>query len=560
MALAIGPERSVVKIDKKTALQLIKQLPKEQLLTELSNEDPFIWIWKNVPTEHGSRLDFDRRPYLIDIIRDFSPHIAYKKSAQVGITQCGGIAKCLYAVDKIGITSIYTFPTARDVSDFSTARFRYIVRKSKYLSAKIGEVDNQGLVRVGNSVIYFRGTSSTKQALSVPSGLNIHDELDFSHPGVRETYSSRLDAAEFTYNGKQQYGWEWDFSTPTLPKFGISALYDISDKHEWWVRCSRCNRRQRVNFFKNMRKTHRGRRFFGCLKCDKELDRVNGVWVPRHPGAHIRGYHITQPMCAFIRAEKMWEQWVKSRRTPEGKRKFFNFNLGLEYEDGTEAITASLVRSRVVEGTVEVGPIYIGIDQGDISHVVVSKMVNGLRRYIWIGTLSDFNEVERLIIYYNPRICVIDALPNHHNSRMLARKYHNVYVSYYTGSNKLERKYWDKELLNKEVKIPRTDVLDKTASEWHLGNVVIENYIPTYDITEFIEQMTNSKRKYQEDRDGHQKAEWVKVGDDHYRHADTYNWLATEIGRSSYSDNAVISSPYDELSIQENIFSESEVW
>ena len=83
----------------------------------------------------------------------------------------------------------------------------------------------------------LEGPWTNRQALSVPSHLNIHDELDFSDPEVRETYSSRLDAAEFEWQGEPQFGWEWDFSTPTLPKYGISALYDISDQHQWWVRC-----------------------------------------------------------------------------------------------------------------------------------------------------------------------------------------------------------------------------------------------------------------------------------------------------------------------------------
>ena len=82
--------------------------------------------------------------------------------------------------------------------------------------------------------------------------------------------------------------------------------------------------------------------------------------------------------------------------------------------------------------------------------------------------------MKRIIDHYNPRITVIDALPNHHNARHLAMNRHNVYINYYSGNNKLERKYWDKDMDKKEIKVPRTDLLDKTASEWHIGNVIIE--------------------------------------------------------------------------------------
>ena len=549
-----------LKITRDMALDLLSQMPAEELLSQLSDEDPFLWIYQNVPTENERKLDFSRRPYLVQILRDYSQHIAYKKSAQVGITMCGGIAKCLYAVDKLGINSIYTFPTARDVGEFSKGRFRYIIRNSRYLHSKVGDVDNQGLVRIGKSVIYFRGTNSKRQAISVPSDLNIHDELNFSDPTVRATFSSRLDASEFEYNGEMQYGWEWDFSTPTLPRYGISAIYEDSDKHEWWVRCTGCRRVQRVDFFKNKRKSRKGRWFFGCRKCDKELDRTKGEWVARNPGASIRGYHITQPMCAFIQAEKMVKQYTKAIKTPEGKRTFYNFNLGLDYEDGSEAITRGLVLSRVVEGTAVMGDIYMGVDQGDLLHVEVTKMVDGVRRIIWIDTVKSFEELGRMIDHYKPRIAVVDALPNHHNAMALSKSRHNVYICYYSGTNKLEKEYWKKDLEEKEVKVPKHDVLDRTASDWHMSRVLIENYIEPRLIEEFANQMAGSKRSYVENSKGEKEVKWVAVDDDHFRHADTYNWIATEIGNSSFSEKLVLSSPDPQLAVVESIFQEGDSW
>ena len=430
-----------VKINKSMALDMIGRMDQDRLLDQVAKNDPFLWIYRNVPNEHGKPLEFNRRPYLKDILQDFSPHIVYKKSAQVGITMCGGIAKCLYALDKLGITGIYTFPTATAVSDFSKARFRNIIHNSRYLSAKIGSIDNQGLVQVGNAFLYFRGASKDTQAISVPSDLNIHDELDFSDESIREIYSARLDASSFLWEGREQNGWEWDFSTPTLPRYGVSALYDDSDQHEWWVRCHRCRRRQRVNFFRNMRTKKKSDRFFGCLKCDKELDRTQGWWDPLSPGARIRGYHITQPMCAYVSAQRMWNQWIQAKKTPEGKRKFYNFNLGLDYEDGTETVTKTLVLSRVVESKPIRGRIYMGVDQGDLLHVVVSKVIDNVRRIIWADTIASFTHLERLIEHYEPVVCVIDSQPNHHNAKYLARTRHNVYACYYTQVNKpIQRK------------------------------------------------------------------------------------------------------------------------
>ena len=151
-------------------------------------------------------------------------------------------------------------------------------------------------------------------------------------------------------------------------------------------------------------------------------------------------------------------------------------------------------------------------------------------------------------------------MPNHHHARTLSNKHHNIYAAYYGGTNKLERIHWEKDLKNKEVKIPRTDLLDRTASEWNNSSVVIENNIPIQFIEDFAEQMSNSKRSIQETKSGEPRAEWVKVDDDHYRHADSYNWLASEIGRSNLSDIMETSKPYEDLAMGENIFQESEVW
>ena len=553
--------RPIVKIGKEDALNLSAHIPQEQLLNEVAEHDPFLWVYKNVSDERGEKLDFSIRPYLVDIVKDFSQKIVYKKSAQVGITLCGGIAKCLFAVNTLNLTSIYTFPTDKEVRDFSNVRFRGILRASNYLENRVGDVDNVSTITFGDhAAIYFKGAQKESQAISVPSQLNIHDELDFSEASVVGAYQSRLDAARFNYRGEiQEGGWEWQFSTPTLPMYGVSKLYDRSDQHQWWIRCEGCRRLQRVNFFRNMRKPRKGDRFFGCLKCDKKLDRTKGYWVPKNPEARIRGYHITQPMCAYVGAERLWDVYLECKANGE-LRKFYNYNLGESYEDSSEGITRELVFSRIVEGTVRNGPIYIGIDQGDVLNVEVTKYIDGVRRIIDVGTLNSFDDVERLVEHYQPRACVIDAQPNHQNVTELASKHHNIYAAYYTGTNKLERSYWEKDLEEKKVKIPRLDLLDKTANEWIQGSVVIEDVIPVKHIESFADQMTNAKRSIQENNQGDKVAKWVAVGADHYRHADAYNWLACEIGSHKYSDEIVVAPPMQETYILESLFTHDEVW
>jgi hypothetical protein len=54
---------------------------------------------------------------------------------------------------------------------------------------------------------------------------------------------------------------------------------------------------------------------------------------------------------------------------------------------------------------------------------------------------------------------------------------------------------------------------------------------------EFVKQMTNMKRDLQEDAKGNTIAVWLKIGDDHYRHADNYAKAAANIyGRGRIED------------------------
>ena len=51
-----------------------------------------------------------------------------------------------------------------------------------------------------------------------------------------------------------------------------------------------------------------------------------------------------------------------------------------------------MIKDRVVSGTKEKGKIAIGADQGDILHVVVTKLTDK-RRVIFIGTLGSIPDL-----------------------------------------------------------------------------------------------------------------------------------------------------------------------
>ena len=538
--------------------KITNELEKDRNLVELQHASPIIWVTRNISTEKGEPMGFRDRPYLIDIYKDFSEHIVVKKGAQIGLTQLS-VSKCLYVADNNHMAIIYTFPTATDVNIFSKTRFKPIISQSPYLRTRIREHDSQSLKEIGSSTIYFKGTFTEKQGQSIPSDLNIHDELDFSSPDVRDAFSARLSVSK--------YKWEWDFSTPTMKNFGIDALWNDSDKHVWIMKCPRCNKYQQISFFKNLRTRSKvggkKRFYFGCKKCDRALDRRKGEWISLKPRKESRGYFVPQTICPVIDASYLVSEYKKAKKKPNGMKKFYNYNLGRPYESGENRISKELILSKVVKGTIEKGKIAIGADQGDILHVVVSKLTDR-RRIIYINTLQSIPELVRLINAYsveNEVVCVLDAMPSHNEAKRFAEEIHNLYLIYYNDKGGLDSESLKSKLDEKEIHVSRTDLLDQTAFGWVHGESVIENYIDKRQIDKFADQMKNMKRDMVEDkRTKKDKAVWMKVGADHYRHADGYNYVASQLytGRKSNLLFSTGSLSYEGST--ERLFSASEIW
>ena len=546
------------KLSKAERSRIANEIFNAENLAEIQHKSPIIWVVRNIQTEKGEPMEFKDRPYLVDIYRDFHPDINVKKGAQIGLTQLS-ICKCLYVSDRENMTSIYTFPTATAVNDFSKSRFKTIMDQSAYLRTRIKNYDSHGYREIGNSKIYFKGATSESQAISIPADLLIHDELDFSDPEVIDFYAARLSVS--------RWKWKWNFSTPTLPEYGIDRIWKDTDRHVWIVKCPRCNLYQTIDFFKNLkRRKEKGgekRWFFGCRKCDRQLDRRKGNWRALAPEKELRGYFVPQEICPVISAKYMRDEYKKAQKNGNMK-KFYNFNLGRAYETGETKLTRQNILNHVVPSTLEQGPILIGADQGDILHVVVKKLTDRMRT-IWIGKVQDIPEFAELLNHYSRHsntVAVLDALPNHSEALRYANARHNLYLCYYSDTGKIEQDEIKEEAQkSKELHIKRTDALDHTAHLWRSDGMLIESgTISPLDIEEFADQMTNMKRDLVEDKRTHnQKAVWVKTGPDHYRHADLYSWVAQQLFSASNSEE-LVSDEDVFVNEHENLFEATTVW
>ena len=536
----------------------------------MADIDPITWMAVRafLKTEKLEPLEFKDHMPMLDIYRDWHPMIVGQKGSQIGMTTAQ-ICKLLFYADTHNITAIYTMPTARDVFEFSQARFSPVIKASTYLQARMGNVDNAQLKRMGASTLYFRGAQKQSQAISVPADIIINDEYDFSNQDIMDTFEKRV--------GASRLKWFWRFSTPTLPDYGINALYKQTDQRHWLVKCSSCGRWQDILFEHNLMHRRHSRPFFGCRRCKTRLHRRNGMWVAKYPSRAtdqvfddsgkliheaegMRGYWINPLTFTFKTARDVAGEWnkVEKKNTSFAKKRFANFDLGLPYLSGEGVLSRdTFIRTMSTESGTGSGFTVIGVDQGDTLHYVIKRFLpSGRSATIDFGTTESFFFIDTLLDHYQCRAGIIDALPNKHNARDLVHRHpHRLYMAYYKDQDRdkkevTENKRKEKEEAKKKIAtetgvvyLDRTESLDFSGDRWiHGQSYMVGNLSMGFseEMEEFFKQMCNMLRDLVEDPSGNVKAVWVKTGADHFRHADNYaEYAASMYGKGDISDLSV---------------------
>lgn len=492
-------------------VQVLYQTIKQKILSDLvvkldqQNCDILSFIAKT-KTEDASPVMLENRNYLKALYQDLSPYQVYKKATQVGVTTLSAL-KALYLIKTRGYNVIYTFPSREDAMLFSTSRLDSILSHSG-LSDEL-QLNNAQFKKFSTGRWYFRGTWSEKQALEIPSDLNIHDELDFSKPDVREVYKRRLDASD--YKGI------WNIGTPTIPGYGIDKLYSESSMHTWLITCTHCGKNDiELDYFIWKEK---GMDDWLCPKCGKVLDRNNGTWVAKYPDREVHGYYIPQTIAPWISFKDLSETEKNITYT----KNFYNFNLGLAYSIGDVVLSTPFLLKLVIDedSVGDVDNVFMGVDQGDELYVVITAVKDGRRIVVWTERCESFDRIENLLEAWRVTLCLIDALPNKHNVRNLVKKYPGrVKMAYYKEqetpikiSESRKAGYHDALLLD------RSEVMLANYESYVKGRVLLAG---VGSFKTFVDHLSNIRKDEREDRYGVRKIWWTSIGPDHFWHADCY--------------------------------------
>lgn len=307
----------------------------------------------------------------------------------------------------------------------SDARVKPVIERSEYLSGRVpqGYTQNKGLKQIGLGLVYFRGSESRDDLLSIDADHLVMDEYnDLKEANIPDA-EKRVGASPHALIRR--------LGVPTYPDYGISALYDASDQRLWMTKCAGCGDWQTPDFFANVDEATAA---LLCERCRKPLDVTAGEWVPRHPDRDVRGYRVSRLLLAGADIAGMVRR-SKAKR-PLDIQNFYNHDLGLPYAAAEGRLTdAALLAAQSAGGgyTTAEHPGYsggqlvtMGIDVANVRslNVRISLHVNDREKIaLFLGEVESFNDLEPLMDRYGVRMAVIDAAPEYRLAMAFAERF-----------------------------------------------------------------------------------------------------------------------------------------
>jgi hypothetical protein len=486
-----------------------------------------------------------------DILEDDHPNQVWCKGAQGGWTTLAmflTLHDCLY--ERGFRAAMYFFPSDRDVSDFSQARFGPLLRANPNLARQMQDLPSRGtadritLKRIGGAHLYFRGMNeATAQGqersgklLSVPADRLVFDELDRMEPGKVVLALERL--ASSTYRRVVR------LSNPSLPGYGIDQAYQESDRRRWLIRCSACrafNCPER-DFpekpgldIRIIRSTREGTYFLACRSCGQRLDPASGRWVAEDPTQKdCRGYsfsQLTSPLCDL---KSVVERYRKGRFLAV----LYNMVVGRAWVAAEDKLDRHQVLDLCgMDGMLTQAPprCTMGVDVGRDLYVVVSRphpRRPGVRQLIHLNILTEpnesqgavpFGELDPLMRRFNVVRCVIDGGPYQHAARKFAARFPGkVFLSFF-NEHQRGAVAWDPERCM--VQINRTEILDASHEAVRSRRIELPHEQPI--VQTFADHLAADAKQLEEDpQTGSRRHTYVKLAENHFDFAYTYDFMA----------------------------------
>lgn len=500
--------------------------PSNEALLQATELYPSLWVLQNnIKNEQGFPIEFKKRRWQIDMWNDLSPKQVTLKPPQIGETVKNSI-KAFWVAKKLGKDIIYTLPTDGDIKDMAGGKINRIIAQNPILADWVKDHDSVEQKAVGDSVIYYRSTWSTRAATMHSSSLNIHDEVDSSNFEVINQYETRQEAQDGEENK-----WRWYFSHPSLAGFGVDVYWQMSDKKEWVITCD-CGKKQVLTWPDSIDPE---RECYQCKYCTKELSnetRTNGEWKPTAKGSYS-GYHVSQLMLHNKSAKDI----LNSFNDPsKNEQYFYNYVLGLPYVGSENKITSDVVLKNVIPEVNEQGErIIIGVDTGLPIHFTCMNK-QGVFYYGKCkpptATTDPYDELESMLKRWTTAIMIADQGGDLIGIRKLQAKYPGrVYLVWYRKDRKSKELIeWGENDKLGTVRVDRNDYFQLMVEQLRdIGRIRLNGKVEEWE--EWAQHFDNVYREVKTvmEKPGKDVATnygveliWKRNGADHYCHTLLY--------------------------------------
>ena len=543
-----------------------KDLGADELLEGLLNRADslgFIRAKKKTPilqwidgliTSSGVPFNLKQHQFQRDVLEDESRVIVVRKAAQLGFSEVVTI-RCLYGqiMGRYQIGALFLMPSQLDVADFSRARFSPLILNNPQKIGKfIEQTDAASIKRICQSTLYLRGGKSTwnienlkkssSQLISVPCDVLIVDEVDHHEQNMLLLAKERL--------GHSLVRDEFYLGTPSIPGWGISELYEKSDQKIWVIKCKSCNTENHLegDFPNCLEQLSNGNVVRACRNCHKEIFPHDGYWIAQNPKSETSGYWVSQLNSVFTDLKELLNYYKNPPAA--GLQEFYNSRLGVPWIPAENRITPQDVYVNCgpdFMGANSQGPCCAGIDVGAVLHIVIARRLQEKQvEIVYLGRVSDWNELHNLCRNFGVQFVVIDAEPETRQCRSWQQsESFPIFLADY-NPNPLTAAIWNEESMT--LKIGRTESLDMVHE--HLtspGKLILPSR--NSEVDEYAKQCSSICKVLEQDDLGNRTFKYRKTGPaDHYAHATGYClWAATKIpvAKDSYRNRENLKSEID---------------
>jgi hypothetical protein len=495
--------------------------------------------WASRVPEPRGPLDFGRFAYQRELYGEWMAEdreAVFVKATQVGVSTLA-VRWALFHADVHGRVCLYTFPTDRDLADFSRQRIRPVIRASPHLLERIpgSAVDNVGQRQVGQRWLYCRGTQRPVE--SIDADVVVSDEYDYSD-------QANIEASERRVTGPMSAGLLRRVGVPTVPGYGVSAVYESSDQRVWSVKCGACSEWNPM----------RGAEAFAanvdaealaivCRKCRRRLDvQSAGEWVATFPEREVRGYHMPKLIVPGVRLDGLVANSRKTR--PDQRQAFYNRDLASRTRLPSTGSSIDQIRACMRD---DLRPLPVlrsdrfatmGVDVASTRalNVVIEEVLDGnTGRRVVVGEIEDgsegpaFEQLCALMGRYGVTTACIDRAERRFSEAFADAFPGQVYLVGYTPSPgaRGDVAAWQVDDPGRMVTLWRTLAIDATLERFRLGTVLL----PPLEMlpADYPAHLGNAVRQNVEVAGGQVRADYVRLGPDDYLHAEVYCLAAIEL-------------------------------